>query len=167
MPNENQALRKILQKAAPACRIANKVKNIPKGVPLELAQLRNTVSKSRVRLMPRVKRPLGSPPEDISPRMKAIWEDLRACVPDGLLGEVDRPLVEAYCTATALQEDLAGKLQRNGKPAHQRNECARQWGQLVRLMIRLGAALGISPEARSRMNAPAPEKAANSWGDIA
>ena len=28
---------------------------MPRGVPLELAQLRNTVSKSRVRLMPRVK----------------------------------------------------------------------------------------------------------------
>ena len=37
--------------------------------------------------------------------------------------------------------------------------------QLVRLMIRLGAALGISPEARSRMNVPASE-AGERFGDV-
>jgi phage terminase small subunit len=94
--------------------------------------------------------------------MKAIWEELRTGVPDGLLEEVDRPLVEAYCTAVYLSEGLAAKLARNTK-----NGQIAEWNQLVRLLIRLGAMLGISPEARARMNAPAAAKPANDWGDMA
>jgi phage terminase small subunit len=111
--------------------------------------------------MPRVKQPLGSPLEDVPARIKAIWEELRDSVPDGLLGEGDRPLVEAYCTSVYLCEGLAAKLHRNGK-----NGQLSEWNQLVRLMIRLMATLGISPEARSRMNAPAAEKQVTGWEGV-
>ena len=59
--------------------------------------------------MPRAETALGSPSEDIPARIKAIWEELRTGVPDGLLGEGDRPLVEAYCTSVYLCEGLAAK----------------------------------------------------------
>jgi phage terminase small subunit len=98
--------------------------------------------------------------------MKAVWEELRDSAPDGLLGEIDRPLVEVYCTTVVVCEELTGKLHKNGKPAAERARLLTQLAAMARLLIKLSGGLLISPEARARVTTPAPLKPKNDWGEV-
>ena len=79
--------------------------------------------------MPRVKQALGSPPEDIPARIKAIWEELRDSVAytDGLLGEVDdrlsKPIARLSISAKAWQRSYA-KTGRTGNWPNGISKCA-------------------------------------------
>src|ERR1017187_3686782 len=92
--------------------------------------------------------PLGPAPEHLSPEAAACWAELEAMIPPGVVFASDRWAMEL--SATSMADTRSGTISN-----------ARYAG-----LLRLMAALGLSPVDRSRLSVP-PEKPQGKFGRMA
>src|SRR5262245_18886960 len=60
--------------------------------------------------------PLGEPPDWFDESQCAVWQDLQAAAPYGLLTSADMPLVTAYVVAVALHRQAVIAMRDSGGP---------------------------------------------------
>ena len=109
---------------------------------------------------------LGPPPAHLTAREREVWTRVRTEIPPSVLRSVDEFILAAFCFAVAVHDEAAAKLREGTLLIRQPN------GKVVQLpyvtivnrqavLIKtLGADLGLSPAARTRISMTAGEEAA-------
>lgn len=104
-------------------------------------------------------RPFGGPvrPSVMSPAAKKIWAKLIISMPDGVYTSADSFLLAAYCEAVA-RHDIATKAIMTGEATVEGstgqvkvNPWFREQADAARLIVTLGAKLGLDPVSRQHI----------------
>jgi phage terminase small subunit len=113
--------------------------------------------------------PLGPASEHLSDEQKKTFDAIRQSAPGGLLGAIDRFLVEILVEHLALHEraarELAGQeLVYESDGRCRTNPLAEVVSTQATVIIKLVEALALTPAGRQRIRTPEPGGA---WNDVA
>lgn len=110
------------------------------------------------------------PPDILSAAALAVWQRLVASMPGGVYTDADHGLLAAYCVAVANHQEatLALKSQpqmvtgSTGQPVV--NPLFKHQGEQARLIVTLGARLGLDPVARQSLSTEAVDAEEDKFG---
>lgn len=119
-------------------------------------------------------KPLAGPaaPTVMSPRAKTVWGRLVKAMPPGVFTSCDSNLLAAYCEAVAMHQIATTKLIKGS------HETVGSTGQIkvtpwfsaqsdaARLIVQLGAKLGLDPVSRQQINVDGGDKIDDEFGDL-
>lgn len=113
-----------------------------------------------------------SAPIGMTPRAKAVWSKLTFAMPLGVFTAVDSYVLAAYCEAVSAHQIATAKLVKGP------HEITGSTGQVkispwfaaqadaARLIVQLGAKLGLDPVSRQNINTDASGKVDDEFGDL-
>lgn len=111
-------------------------------------------------------------PTVMSPRAKTVWGRLVKAMPPGVFTSCDSNLLAAYCEAVAMHQIATAKLAKGPL------EATGSMGQVkvspwfstqadaARLIVQLGAKLGLDPVSRQQINIDGGDKIDDEFGDL-
>jgi P27 family predicted phage terminase small subunit len=111
-------------------------------------------------------------PTVMSPRAKTVWAKLIKAMPPGVFTSCDSHLLAAYCEAAAMHQIATANLI---KGPHEAKGSTGQtklspWfaaqADAARLIVQLGAKLGLDPVSRQHINAEGGDKIDDEFGDL-
>jgi P27 family predicted phage terminase small subunit len=119
-------------------------------------------------------RPLGEPtrPTALTPNAKKIWAKLVVSMPEGVFTSADNYLLAAYCEAVATHQLATvhlstGEYETEGSTGQKKLS---PWFALqsdsARLIVTIGAKLGLDPTSRQNINTGPKEQAENEFSGL-
>lgn len=119
-------------------------------------------------------RPLGDPsrPTALTPNAKKIWAKLVVAMPEGVFTSADNYLLAAYCEAVAThqlatQHLSTGDYETTGSTGQAKLS---PWFGLqsdaARLIVTIGAKLGLDPTSRQNINTGTKEQVADEFSGL-
>lgn len=113
-----------------------------------------------------------SAPAGMSARAKTVWQKLAFAMPPGVFTACDSYLLAAYCEAVGTHSLATAKLT---KGPHETTGSTGQvklspWfsaqSDAARLIVQLGAKLGLDPVSRQHINSDKGDQVDNEFGDL-
>ena len=99
-------------------------------------------------------------PKTLSKAAKVVWKNLVGAMPLGVYEKTDAALLAAYCEQVAAHDEAIAKIAELGSmvTGSQGQLVVSPWAKMrnesARLIVTLGAKLGLSPVDRANVNAP-------------
>ena len=104
--------------------------------------------------------PIGEPPDDMSDAAKNYWHATVEASPEGLLTELDRPVLEQLCVARAIADQCSADIEADGvtvilpngiRSTHPSAKFLRTQQSII---ANMSALLGCTPTTRRRLKRP-------------